>query len=139
MKLFYSSLVFFNFIFAQDIIHEDFVLKIGETLYSPFSDKPFNGKVVKFFTFERVKYEYFVSNGIKEGLYRSYFEGGNIQQEGYYRNGLKDGSWKKYDQYYNRDRKIAHFTSDEYIFKNGELIKSISYSVDGSIKKTKKY
>ena len=48
MKLFYSSLVFFNFIFAQDIIHEDFVLKIGETLYSPFSDKPFNGKVVKF-------------------------------------------------------------------------------------------
>ena len=65
-------------------------------LLSPgFSDKPFNGKVVKFFTFERVKYEYFVSNGIKEGLYRSYFEGGNIQQEGYYRDGLKDGSWKK--------------------------------------------
>ena len=61
-------------------------------------------------------------NGIKEGLYRSYFEGGNIQQEGYYRDGLKDGSWKKYDQYYNRDRKIAHFTSDEYIFKNGKLI-----------------
>ena len=139
MRLLFSSLFLFNFIFSQDVIHEDFVLKIGETLYSPFSDKPFSGKVVKFFTFERVKHEYFVSNGIKEGLYRSYFEGGNIQQEGNYRDGLKDGSWKKYDQYYDRDRKLAHFNSDEYIFKNGKLIKAINYSVDGSIKKIKQY
>ena len=139
MKLFFSTLLALNFIFPQNVIHEDFVLKIGERLYSPLSDRPYNGKVIKFFTFEQVKYEYFVSDGMKEGLYKSYFEGGNIQEEGYYLDGLKDGAWKKYDQYYDRDRKLAHFISDEYIFENGKLVKLINYSVDGSIKKTKKY
>ena len=89
MKLVISTLFSLNFIFPQNVIHEDFVLKIGERLYSPFSDKPYNGKVIKFFTFEKVKHEYFVSDGMKEGLYKSYFEGGNIQEEGYYQNGLK--------------------------------------------------
>ena len=139
MKLLFSTLLALSLVSSQNIIHEDFVLKIGERLYSPFSDKPYNGKVIKFFTFETVKHEYFVSDGMKEGLYKSYFEGGNIQEEGYYLDGLKDGSWKKYDQYYDRDRKLAHFISDEYIFENGKLIKSINYSVNGSIKKTKKY
>tara|TARA_Y100001970_G_C14013874_1_gene739934 strand:- start:329 stop:727 length:399 start_codon:yes stop_codon:yes gene_type:complete len=129
-------MLFISFVFSQDILHEDFIITIGEKIYSPFSDKPFNGKIVKFFSFEQIKYEYFVVNGIKDGNYISYFKGGNILEEGTYKEGIKDGSWIKFDQYYNRERKLIHFKSSEYIFKDGKPIKLNTFSTDGSIKKT---
>ena len=76
---------------------------------------------VKFFSFEQIKYEYFVVNGIKDGNYISYFKGGNILEEGTYKEGIKDGPWIKFDQYYNRERKLIHFKSSEYIFKDGMI------------------
>ena len=134
-----SILTIFTFLFSQDILHEDFIVTIGEKIYSPLSDKPFSGKIIKFFPFEQIQYEYFVNEGFKEGKYISYFKGGNILEEGNYKNGLKDGSWFKFDQYYNRKRRLTHFKSIEYIFKAGKPIKSNTFSADGSIKKTETY
>ena len=103
-----STSIFFTFLFSQDVLHEDFTVTIGEKIYSPISDKPFEGKIIKFFPFEQIQYQYYVIAGVKDGKYTSYFKGGNIFEKGNYKNGLKDGLWLKFDQYYNRDRKIAH-------------------------------
>ncbi len=134
-----SIILCFNFLLSQDILHEDFIITIGKRIYSPLSDRPFKGRVIKFYPFEQIKYEYFVVDGVKNGKYVSYFKGGNVLEEGNYKNGLKDGSWFKFDQFYNRKRELTHFKSIEYIFKSGKPIKLITFTTDGSIKKTEIY
>ena len=138
-KKFISAFFFSYSLFSQEILHEDFLISIGDKIYSPFSDKPFSGKIVKFFPIEQIQYQYFVVDGIKEGKYTSYYKGGNILEEGNYDNGVKDGSWLKFDQYYNRKRKLTHFKSMEYFFKDGKPIQLNTFSSDGTIKKTEKF
>ncbi len=121
------------------MLHEDFTVTIGEKIYSPISDKPFEGKIIKFFPFEQIQYQYYVIAGVKDGKYTSYFKGGNIFEKGNYKNGLKDGLWLKFDQYYNRERKLKHFKSMEFFFKSGNLIKSNTFLIDGSKTKTETY
>ena len=45
IKIILSTFIFYNLIFSQNILHEDYIITIGEKIYSPFSDKPFTGKV----------------------------------------------------------------------------------------------
>ena len=134
-----GAIFFCTLLFSQNILHEDFIVSIGNKIYSPLSDKPFTGKVIKFFPIEQIEYEYDVIDGQKNGQFVSFFKGGNILEEGSYKMGIKDGMWIKYDQYYNRKRELTHFKSMEYLFKNGKPIQVITFSINGDIRKKEEF
>ena len=138
-KLILSNFLFCSLLFNQDILHEGFIVSIGNKIYSPLSDKPFTGKVVKFFPIEQIEYEYNVIDGQKTGQFTSFFKGGNILEKGSYKMGLKEGMWIKYDQYYNRKRELTHFKSMEYLFENGEPIQVITFSINGDVRKKEEF
>ena len=138
-KFILSNLFFYSLLFNQDILHEGFIVSIGNKIYSPLSDKPFTGKVVKFFPIEQIEYEYNVIDGQKTGQFTSFFKGGNILEKGSYKMGLKEGMWIKYDQYYNRKRELTHFKSMEYHFKNGNPIQVITFSINGDVRKKEEF
>ena len=138
-KFILSNLFFYSLIFNQDILHEGFIVSIGNKIYSPLSDKPFTGKVVKFFPIEQIEYEYNVIDGRKTGQFTSFFKGGNILEKGSYKMGLKEGMWIKYDQYYNRKRELTHFKSMEYLFENGKPIQVITFSINGDVRKKEEF
>ncbi len=139
VKSILKTLLFTSLLFTQSILHENFIVSIGDKIYSPFSDKPFTGRVVKFFPIEQIEYEYSVTNGLKNGEYISFYKGGNILEKGSYKSGVKEGTWTKFDQYYNRKRELTHFKSMEYLFKSGEPIKVITYSSNGAVRKEEEF
>ena len=139
IKFILGSFFFYSLLFSQNILHEDFIVSIGDKIYSPLSDKPFTGKIVKFFPLEQIEYEYNVIDGQKNGQFISFFKGGNILEKGSYKMGLKEGMWIKYDQYYNRKRELTHFKSMEYLFKNGKPIQVITFSINGDIRKKEEF
>ena len=139
IKFFLGVIFSFSLLYSQNILHEDFIVSIGSKIYSPLSDKPFTGKVIKFFPVEQIEYEYSVTDGQKNGQFISFFKGGNILEKGSYKMGLKEGMWIKYDQYYNRKRELTHFKSMEYLFKNGKPIQVITYSINGDVRKKEEF
>ena len=75
-----------------------------------------------------LKNEYYIgSDSIKNGLFKSYRENGQIHQQGFYQNGLKDGEYKSYHkngnlfQHVNFHNDTVNGISKMYDY-NGELV-----------------
>ena len=41
IKFILSVIFSYSLLYSQNILHEDFIVSIGDKIYSPFSDKPF--------------------------------------------------------------------------------------------------
>jgi len=83
-----------------------------------------------------------LKNGLYEGLWKYYYESGNIFAEGYYKNGEWNGKYTGYDDEGNILETGKHLNNQKHgkwtfynkgkkekttVYKNGELMKEKKY------------
>jgi antitoxin component YwqK of YwqJK toxin-antitoxin module len=84
----------------------DDLVKRDDLYYEKFTDAPFNGKVTG-------KEQGSFNNGVKDGVWVSYWGNGQLFEKGNYKNGKQEGAWVRY-----RETGQLRSKGD---FKNGKL------------------
>ena len=93
--------IVFNLI-CQNRVHEKELTFDKNSMIKVYylNDDLFSGVVFTDFdssdTYVKIKEEYHVVNGKKEGVYKSMYENGNIEIKCNYKNGKKEGVWEKW-------------------------------------------
>jgi len=110
----YISLLFYiSFLFSQNKVNVNNLVKYGDKYFKENEDIPFNGIV---FDISKVTgnkiLEYRMINGKKNGDYKEWYPNGFIKHDGKYFSGKENGKWMFWDE--NRKTKI------EMIYQNGE-------------------
>jgi antitoxin component YwqK of YwqJK toxin-antitoxin module len=91
-----------------------------------------------------LKEEYFQNNGIKEGIYKKYYDMGNLQLECNYINDKLNGNCKKYN-YYGILLIECNYIDDKLhgiyrtYYDNGKIKSEINYTSDKKNKIQKEY
>lgn len=78
----------------QPLNKKGLVEKDGLLYSDSLSNTPYTGKYVSEFKNKKIEFE--VKDGVKEGLFKLYYENSKLEIEGALLNGKNDGEWKYY-------------------------------------------
>lgn len=86
-------------LFAAETNNEDTVV-VAETWYEPeiIIDNLDSRELEGLFDDGTLKFTVGLKNGLKHGIYKEYFNNGEIHIKGKFKNDLKEGDWKLYDE-----------------------------------------
>ncbi len=87
--------------------------------YHKFEKDNITAKVLQCYPNNNYRNEWNFKVGIKDGLYRGWYENEQLKSQGYYCDGKKEGDWK----YWNKDGSMK----SEKIWNKGELIAEKKY------------
>ena len=93
----------------SDTIKFESLVKRNDLYYKLLNDVPFNGQVKGLRNGE-------IRNGMREGLWESYFDSGQLKSKGTYKNGKQEGLWTYWYQEGSLDTDLSG------IYKDGEKI-----------------
>ena len=94
---------------------------------------PFSGRLVSFFSKEKLESEMYYIDGKKDGYEKQWFENGDLAIERFYKNGFKTGTHKGWwengkpkFQYYFNDRGEFHGRVKEW-YQTGFMFRDFNY------------
>ena len=108
-----TSLVFItSAVFPQSKMDIDNLIDMDGLLYKPNDDTPYTGKVFDLYDNAQKKFDGRYRNGLRNGKWTWWSEGGKMGSSGTYNKGIKNGKWTRW--YENEQKK------EEATFKYGK-------------------
>ena len=86
--------------------------------YTKDTNQLYTGPVFTLFPNGEIKKEFSLKNGLREGSFKSYFQGGGLFEMGTYKNGKPNGDWIIY---------TGNNTHTKLIYENGILLEELKY------------
>ncbi len=103
---------------SEPINIDEMLIERDGVYYTKDTNQLYTGPVFTLFPNGEIKKEFSLKNGLREGSFKSYSQGGGLLEMGTYKNGKPHGDWIIYTGY-NKHTKL--------IYENGILVEELKY------------
>ena len=131
-----TSLVFItSAVFPQSKMDIDNLIDMDGLLYKPNDDKPYTGKVFDLYDNAQKNFDGRYRNGLSNGKWTWWSEGGKMGSSGTYKNGIKNGEWTRWYENGQKKSEVTYKDGKEnglytYWYENGQKRYEGPYKVD---------
>ena len=109
MTKYITFLIFsFSLILSQSYKTEPPIVHIGGVIYKEDDELPYTGKIIVFLENNILKEEGIYFEDVKSGLWKYWYDSGNLFSKGIFRNGFTNRVWIEWHE--NGNKKLRAFT-----------------------------